>query len=82
MHLLNSIRGEYIDRLNYSTQSSTFSRLLHRRFFVDSFAYLCDCKKNSDIVTNIALQTASYDIIIHVAANQHVNEKMKEFISF
>lgn len=76
---LGQIRGERIkSEINTDTLSPNIQKL--RRSFVDGIAYICAYEKLPSRVTAVALEKTPQGIMVWLAANEKVGEKVIRFL--
>ena len=79
LNALGQIRG---DRIKPESDTNSISPNIHklRRSFVDGIAYICAYEKGVRRVTAAALERTPEGILIWLAANENIEEKVIQFL--
>jgi hypothetical protein len=79
LEALGEVRGERI-RLDSTVDDAGTNQRKIRRSFADGIAYVCAYRTDGDYVTAAALERTPEGIIVWLAANTTVEEKVVEFV--
>jgi len=79
-HILGETRGPRIPREPPDVEPFQLDDCMLRRSFVDSFAYLCDYRKDGATVTAVALESRPAGVTFWVAVNELDETKVKTFL--
>lgn len=80
LHSLSIVRGSRIKR-KFSVEQDGCNIAKFRRDFADALAYICAYDKNAKCVTAIALGRRDEKIIVWIAANEKVKQKVRSFLN-